>query len=511
MKRDLQPAAQTSPPDMSLEPTAAAAATQPSVFGHLLPRQAARPTVAELVALAATMNDGMFLNDGAGAGQRGSIAAGYTYLGQVIDHDLTSDRSLPLGVAGSHGQARTNFSTPAFDLDGLYGAGPTHDAALYEADGLHLKLDGHDLVRKSDGRAVIKDPRNDSNVILSQLHAALARFHNRVADNLDLPGAATGAERFAEARALVCRHYQWIVLHDFLPKIVGQDLVTSILGANPAQAAANLKLFKPGNPPKMPFEFAAAAFRFGHSMVRSGYRLNSKGGQTLTFDRMQPDGNQANDLRGFRPVPAAMAIDWSHFFTMPDAAPTNVQFARPLDTLIALPLFELPFSVANDQSPQGRMLPLRNLHRSENDIGLPTGQELAAEMRRLGVPEAASMKILGVDTAFHIRLGELSAPGESENNLGGTGISKSELEQRLGTKTPLWYYILKEAADFQGGQRLGPVGGRIVAEVIIGLLLAVPDSVLQSQVAWRPQQGNFGCRVDSLYGIANLLDFAATV
>ena len=120
------------------------------------------------------------------------------------------------------------------------------------------------------------------------------------------------------------------------------------------------------------------------------------------------------------------------------------------------------------------------------------------------------MQILGQDTPFRIQAGELSQPGESENNLGGTGISKTQLEQRLSNATPLWYYILKEAAEFQGGQRLGPVGARIVAEVIIGLLLAVPGSVLQSQAAWRPKSGEFGCRANGQYGIANLLDFAGT-
>ena len=223
---------------------------------------------------------------------------------------------------------------------------------------------------------------------------------------------------------------------------------------------------------------------------------------------MQPGGSQADDLRGFRAIPSPLAIDWSHFFAMPGAGLQNVQLARPIDTLIVLPLFELPFSVAEDQTSKGRMLPFRNLHRSEIDIGLATGQEVAAEMRRLDVPGAAAMKVLGIDTSFSIQPGELGIPGEGENSLGGTGISKSGLEQRLGRTTPLWYYVLKEAAEFHGGHRLGPVGGRIVAEVIIGLLLAVPGSVLQSQRAWRPKKGEFGCRADGDYGIANLLDFA---
>ncbi len=52
--------------------------------------------------------------------------------------------------------------------------------------------------------------------------------------------------------------------------------------------------------------------------------------------------------------------------------------------------------------------------------------------------------------------------------------------------TPLWFYILKEAEQTTGGNGLGPVGGRIVAEVLIGLLRADPASYLALEPDWTP-------------------------
>ena len=463
-----------------------------------------------LVALAATMNEGMSLADPPDVPPGSALPAGYTYLGQLIDHDLTSDRRLfQGGLAGA--TPIQNFRTPQFDLDCLYGDGPeSGDADLYDPDRLHLRVATHDLARRPDGRAHIKDPRNDSNRIVSQLHLAFARFHNRVVDDLGTAGGAGTAERFASARTVVRRHYQWVVLHDFLRRIVSGDLVDSILGTGAADARANLKLLAPSATPKMPFEFSAAAFRFGHSMVRSAYELNSRSGQILVFDRAQPTGSAADDLRGFRPMPESLAIEWDHFFPMPGADPLKLQPARPIDTLIARPLFELPVSVAQHATDKGRRLPYRNLHRGETDLTLPTGQEVALEMRHLSVPGAATMKILGPETPFQIEPGQLTGDGESEANLGGTGIGKAELEGRLNAATPLWYYVLKEAAESHGGHRLGPVGGRIVAEVVISLMLSKPDGLSILEPAWRPTQGEFGCKTTGAYRMVDFLGYAGS-
>ena len=73
---------------------------------------------------------------------------------------------------------------------------------------------------------------------------------------------------------------------------------------------------------------------------------------------------------------------------------------------------------------------------------------------------------------------------------------------------PLWYYILLEAQTRNAGLALGPVGGRIVAEVLIGLLAGDPSSYLRVRPAWRPEAGRFGARADGTFAMTDLLRFA---
>ena len=84
-----------------------------------------------------------------------------------------------------------------------------------------------------------------------------------------------------------------------------------------------------------------------------------------------------------------------------------------------------------------------------------------------------------------------------------TPLNVGDLEPfGLERSTPLWYYVLKEAELREDGARLGPVGGRIVAETLIGLLELDPESFLQMQPDWTP---TFGTRD---FGITDFLSFA---
>src|SRR3954454_9471413 len=112
------------------------------------------------------------------------ISAGYTYFGQFIDHDLTFDPASSLQKTNDP-DGLVDFRTPRFDLDCVYGRGPDDQPYLYDDDGIHLlhgtrQLTGNphdpntfDLPRDTRGtgerRAIIGDPRNDENVIVSQL------------------------------------------------------------------------------------------------------------------------------------------------------------------------------------------------------------------------------------------------------------------------------------------------------------------------------------------------------
>jgi hypothetical protein len=279
--------------------------------------------------------------------------------------------------------------------------------------------------------ALIGDPRNDENIDISQLHAALIKFHNRVADQVRADGTPE-AQVFATAQRLVRWHYQWIVVHDFLPRIIDQDMLDDIL-----EARRYYKL--PGNrKPFIPVEFAVAAYRYGHSQIRSAFTLNANHANELLF---------SDTLRGFQPVDPALAIDWANFFERDSNHPP--QPSRRIDIKLAGILSNLPFIAANGP----RSLAARNLMRSKT-FELPSGQKVAQRMQQ------------HVDPLTDDELGLSS--------LGWQGDA------------PLWFYILKEAEVQEHGLRLGQMGGRIVGEVLIGILQEDQATYLNAQPQWAP-------------------------
>jgi hypothetical protein len=201
------------------------------LFGRMfrkLPAQ--RPPDDLLAFLAATMIEP------AGAGpelDNPAIPAGYTYLGQFVDHDITFDPTSKLQRLNDPNALR-NFRTPRFDLDSLYGAGPSDNPFLYEDEGefagvkllVGRRLDqpafrgaeARDLPRNWQGRALIGDPRNDENNIVPQLQLAFIDFHNAVVDRVKAEEGLSGQPLFEEAQRQVRWHYQWVVVHDFLKK-----------------------------------------------------------------------------------------------------------------------------------------------------------------------------------------------------------------------------------------------------------------------------------------------------
>lgn len=423
------------------------------------------------------------------------ISAGYTYLGQFIDHDLTFDPASSLQKQDDP-EALVDYRTPRFDLDNLYGRGPDDQPYLYEDDGRHLKLgrkltgnpadkDSRDLPRhKSEtggrARALIGDPRNDENVIVAQLHATMLRFHNKVAD-------AHPKSSFADLQRLVRWHYQWVVLHDFLPTVAGADNVHAVLphlksGKSIFDDQPRLRFFHPKETPFIPVEFSVAAYRFGHSMVRPIYRLNTTLGKDPAPANDPVNGRQAIfhptddavSLNGFREFPDTWAIDWSLFFAM-GPSPTNVgvkrvQPAYKIDTSLVNPLGKLPQSVAATH----RSLAERNLLRGLR-MGLPSGQSVARAMGLTPIPDA------------DLRVGKATEE-DQKNNPSITTLDKAH--GSFVDQAPLWFYVLAEAqAQFKKDDtpiRLGPVGGRIVTETFVGLLLGDSSSFLSQDPNWAP-------------------------
>ncbi|HEY0999746.1 MAG TPA: heme peroxidase family protein [Streptosporangiaceae bacterium] len=411
------------------------------------------------------------------------IPAAYTYLGQFVDHDLTFDpiSHLRETLTGAQIRALVDFRTPRFDLDNLYGRGPDDQPYLYKKDQVRLLLgepmsgDPFDagavqLPRGPSGRALIGDPRNDENRIVAQLHAIFLRFHNRVVHKVGGKHVS-----FREAREQVRWHYQWILVNDFLPRILEEQTYQSVF-PDPYGPVPGIPRLRENDLELMPVEFSVAAYRFGHSMIRPQYKLNPDIERPIFAD----DGN---DLGGFRPIPAGWAMDWQFFIDLGRDAGRKPQLSYKIDTSLVHPLGNLPPQIAADPS----CLALRNLMRGAA-FQLPSGQQVAAA---LGIPPIPDEELMiGPATADGVRkpMAEV-APGFAGN-------------------APLWAYILSEAqvmswknasgpVSDQTPIRLGPVGGRLVAEVFASLLRGDHTSYLYAEPRFTPipdftHNGTFG-------------------
>jgi hypothetical protein len=406
-----------------------------------------------------------------GGGGPGDVPSGYTYLGQFVDHDLTMDRTtVMLGTDVSPTDLLQGRS-PRLDLDSLYGAGPanTESAKFYEADGLRLKVGttipaegvkaiaAHDLPRAGKGnlaaaqKALIPDPRNDENLIVAQTHTAMINFHNKVVGKV--PASLPPLQRFRRARRRVTLHYQWLLRHDYLPRIVAPAVLDDVWGKGRKLVEPDAK---PTDVPTMPIEFSVAAFRLGHSMIRAEYNWNAHfAGTAGTLDWMFIFSGLGGDLGGDKRLISSWLADWRRMYDFPAAgkpglaAPdSGVNKAMRIDTRLTNPLASLPpstFGGNDDVPPMPRNLAFRNLTRG-NMVTLASGQQMVTRLRSLGVNVAP-----------------LTRP-QILNGKGGAKLDHLTAAERdaVATRTPLWFYILREA-ELNGG-RLKGVGARIVAE-----------------------------------------------
>jgi Animal haem peroxidase len=430
------------------------------------------------------------------SGPESKIPAGFIYLAQFIGHDLTFDRTqvtkrdlvTPAQLLAARG--------PKLDLDSIYGAGPQDavSAGFFAEDALHLKtgatasgryasLDGFDFARVGEGpsrgaarKALIPDSRNDENLAVANVHLGLIRFHNRVVDTL--PGETPPARRFALAREIVVKHYQWMIRTDFLPRVCDRAVLDDVF-------KDGRKAFEP-NPspidvPTMPLEFSVAAFRFGHSMIRAAYNWNAQFDDGAgTLDLLFRFAAVSGELGGGLRVPTNWIPDLRRFYDFGEAGRTDLvvpaaKFNRAMriDTKLANPLQYVPDErigpVSGREGDPARNLAFRDLTRAAM-VKLATGQQMTQFLRSKGVKVAALGK-----TA--IREG---ARGASLERLTATQ------RDALLRNTPLWFYILREAELNNG--RLQGVGARIVAETLHRAMEASTHSIVRDP-SWRPTLG----------------------
>ena len=360
----------------------------------------------------------------------GEAAAGWPIFGQFLAHDITADRS-PLRSQTDSVELH-NARSPQLNLECLYGDGPSGHPFLFQRDDpakFLLGSDGLDVQRNAEGIAIIGDARNDSHMIISQLHLAMLKAHNAFVDEARLKGIANGSV-FDEAARQLRWHYQWIVVNEFLPSLAGESLVDQVLQEGP-------RWFRPRHGGFIPLEFAGAAYRYGHSQIRHRYRVNLHSDPVPIFP----------DLLGFRAVTRKRAVDWTLFFDAPGAPPA--QRSKKIDGQLVRALIKLPAAITGDlEIEQYHSLAVRDLQRGRG-VGLPSGEAVA-------------------------------------RHIGTTPLTADEIGIASKGRTPLWYYILREADVCTGGDRLGPVGGIIVTEVLVGLIDADPTSFRQHNPDWHP-------------------------
>jgi Animal haem peroxidase len=474
----------------------------PGMFGRMFPDlEALAVDDGPLMELADAMTDP---DPGSTAGNNTTVPAGFTYLGQFVDHDITLDLTA-IGEKESDPTAVENFRTPALDLDSLYGLGPDGSRHLYARNpgdpdgkipgpkfliGRNVPAGGvtgdhrNDLPRGPEGFALVGDHRNDENLVVAQTHVALLKFHNKVCDQLAAAGRPAEAI-FMEARRIVTWHYQWLVLHDFVERITEKGIVARIL-------EHGRRFFRFKRIPFMPVEFSAAAYRLGHSMVRESYshnRIFTPGGATpatlqLLFRFTGLSGGIVGELAPNPPtaptpisvLPSNWIIDWRRFHEVASPNPADVPLnqSRKIDPFVVPTLHTLPGG--------GGSLPFRNLKRGVM-LGLPSGQDVAKAMK---IPHPLS-------------------PEEIASGTDGAVAKKHGLHLR----TPLWYYILKEAEQRSNGERLGPVGATIVSEVFVGLVHGDHLSYLWRRgKEWKP---DLPSKTPGDFTMADLLRFVGDI
>jgi Animal haem peroxidase len=356
------------------------------------------------------------------APQPNFIDAGYTYLGQFISHEL---------VPETHPQrCARRVVTPYLDLDSLYGQA-RHRPQLFDEDGLfkitRATNGGPDDLPRIDGVAQIPEPRNDDNVIVSQLHLFWQRLHNFVVSK----GYASGPD---EARRIVTLVVQLLVVEDFLQQILAKPVFDSY--------------FRDGDkwlgfdPSRIPRDFSHAAFRFGHSMVRSSYK---------SFPNHDPvDVPLEELLRANQNLTHDLVIDWAGFFGWPNKA--GAQRAMAIDPLISLAMQTIP------RVHRGSGQPVNVVEvnlRAGNEARLPSGRDYVLALPR----EVLSTFKLSA-------LADLGAELQLNKN---TSINVMNL--------PLWPYVLAEAFQTSSGARLGTLGSLICAEVLANAIRGAPDSI----------------------------------
>jgi hypothetical protein len=473
-----------------------------------------------------------------GGGVDTTHGALYTYFAQFVDHDVTLDLqpqpSADFSFAGKgaraplldpSGEIVYDYESRKLDLSQIYGGGPSVSPQLYESDARHFLVPFNvngvlDLPRRSDGSAIIVETRDDENRIISQLHAAMLLFHNRVADTYP-------HRSFTWVMNEVTRYYQWAILHDLMPTLFGQSVIDDML-------AGNHRIYDSGadvTRPIMPIEFSTGAYRFGHSLVRNAYSLSpviSPGNKNARFTLFTGTGGAlgpqagtstpmtpVGDLHGGYPLTLDQQIDWRNFSedlfdpAVPGASLQVLKQPGGSDGLhfIGQSMFGAPPS---------------SLALSGTGAGLPIGG-LPGDVQPSG---SNSIQYRDLIRGFFYQ----SPSGQDVATAYGLtpidpGLAIPSSIPGFSSGTPLFFYVLFEAflnnqgsattddfddtgtaGDYQQAQ-LGPVGARICTDVLLRLMMLTGLGVVSG--SWTPAEPV--APAAGQFRVSDLLQFAQVV
>lgn len=419
-------------------------------FGRLFPQLTSNAISTEVLQqLGAPSNDTgrpAYMEDSQfrGTDNNADIEVGQTYTGQLLAHDISIDLTSVLGETIKPRKIR-NGSTPWIDLDTIYGFGknkaardPNNRAKLLLGNNIGNE---RDYPRDANGHAIIVDKRNDENNNLAQLAPVLIQFHNTMVDELTAAGLTNQRRLFKKAKKLTIAHWQSIVLYDYLPNFINQSLIDDILDNGPRFYKKKMAIKG-----MIPVEFAMAAHRFGHSIVRGRYTLNSN------FERMRlfplSAAELSRNLLGGVPIPSERQIGWSRFFKINGSVPGDIndpvdqfsglQVGRIIDRLVARPMLRLPFG--------GPGLPDFVINTENTVAGMPTISLAALSLLRgsaTGVPSGQAVaSAMGVEPLENVQFDICDA---------GLIADNCEIFLEEPIETPLFIYITEEARIQNGG------------------------------------------------------------
>lgn len=457
------------------------------MFPHLPPFHYSDQAAADLAAKMKNPRPDRPGTDRGTSDDSATLPSEYTYLGQFIDHNLDFDDTAQPS-ADVNPRLLTNFESFRFDLNNVFGGGPRIDPQLYASDHKHLLMSGtlgrpqadgfptvrdhrdvFDLARNpTNGQAILVEPRDDENQIISQISAAFVAFYNNFVSR---------GYGYAKARQLTEDYYQEIVLTDVLPAFVGQSTINKYLHFGPHGA---VQVRTPNFPDAnfTPIEFSVGAYRFGHSLVRNDYHINDIFPTTKDIDDNVSIFNvnvfQIGDLSGGSPLPgpngssttvcastslcdhpnpAGHQIQWKYFVPKLDANPHDpgINFARATQPTISPALFKLP----------GYTIP--GCADAASPVCNGSGQLISRDFARGNYDGLASGQAIAKALGCHV--------------ISAASINPTK-DAAFNSGTPLLYYVLAEAQ--RSGQTLGCAGKSIVAQTFIRVLWDTPNSILHT-------------------------------